>query len=160
METALKDVLQRAQRWGAVLLIDEADVYIKKRDDNLTMNAVVGVFLPVLEYFDGLLFLTTNRVDDIDEAIVSRCIALIRYHPPDAAARARIWGVMGEQFALALAPGMPQMLADLFPAATGRDIKGLAKLVAKYCRHKQVDASREVFLRCAMFRGLDPVSTP
>jgi hypothetical protein len=160
METALKDVLQRAQRWGAVLLIDEADVYIKKRDDNLTMNAVVGVFLRVLEYFNGLLFLTTNRVDDIDEAIVSRCIALIRYHPPDAAARARIWGVMGDQFALALAPGIPQMLADLFPAATGRDIKGLAKLVAKYCRHKQVDASREVFLRCAMFRGLDPVSTP
>ena len=38
-------------------------------------NAVVGVFLRVLEYFNGLLFLTTNRIDDIDEAIVSRCIA-------------------------------------------------------------------------------------
>ena len=54
------------------------------------MNAVVGVFLRVLEYFNGLLFLTTNRVDDIDEAIVSRCIALIRYHAPDAVARALI----------------------------------------------------------------------
>jgi hypothetical protein len=27
-------------------------------------------------------------------------------------------------------------LADLFPDASGRDIKGLAKLVAKYCHHK------------------------
>ena len=44
------------------MLIDEADVYIKRRDDNITMNAVVGVFLRVLEYFNGLLFLTTNRV--------------------------------------------------------------------------------------------------
>lgn len=29
MENALKEVLTRAQRWGAVMLIDEADVYIK-----------------------------------------------------------------------------------------------------------------------------------
>jgi hypothetical protein len=156
METALKEVLLRAQRWGAVMLIDEADVYIKRRDDNLTMNAVVGVFLRVLEYFNGLLFLTTNRFDDIDEAIVSRCIALVRYHPPDAAARRRIWQVMGEQFALGLDDAALDMLAALFPAATGRDIKGLAKLAAKYCHHKQTAATREVFLRCAMFRGLDP----
>jgi len=67
------------------------DVYIKRRDDDMTMNAVVGVFLRVLEYFNGLLFLTTNRVDDIDEAIVSRCIAMIKFYPPDTAARAKIW---------------------------------------------------------------------
>ena len=157
MEASLKEILLRAQRWGAVLLIDEADVYIKRRDDNLTMNAVVGVFLRVLEYFNGLLFLTTNRIDDIDEAIVSRCIALIRYHPPDAASRRRIWQVMGEQFALGLDEPMLEKLPALFPDATGRDIKGLAKLVAKYCRHQQVRATRDVFLRCAMFRGLDPV---
>jgi AAA+ superfamily predicted ATPase len=117
----------------------------------------VGVFLRVLEYFNGLLFLTTNRIDDIDEAIVSRCIALIRYHAPDAASRQRIWRVMGEQFGLNLEDAMPEKLAALFPAATGRDIKGLAKLVAKYCQHKQEKASTQVFLRCAMFRGLDPV---
>ena len=35
METALKEMLTRAQRWGAVMLIDEADVYIKRRDDNI-----------------------------------------------------------------------------------------------------------------------------
>ncbi|HEY0200922.1 MAG TPA: ATP-binding protein, partial [Burkholderiaceae bacterium] len=156
MEAALKEVLLRAQRWGAVMLIDEADVYIKRRDNDLTMNAVVGVFLRVLEYFNGLLFLTTNRIDDIDEAIVSRCIALIRYHPPDQAARQRIWQVMGEQFGLGLDAAQIDLLPALFPQASGRDIKGLAKLVAKYCQHKQARPTREVFLRCAMFRGLDP----
>lgn len=156
MESALKEVLLRAQRWGAVLLIDEADVYIKRRDDDLAMNAVVGVFLRVLEYFSGLLFLTTNRIDDIDEAIVSRCIALIRYHAPDEAARLRIWQVMGEQFGLVLDAALLQRLPTLFPAATGRDIKGLAKLVAKYCGHKGVPATEEAFLRCAMFRALTP----
>ncbi len=82
-EAILKDTLTRAQRWGAVMLIDEADVCIKRRDDDITMNAVVGVFLRVLEYFNGLLFLTTNRIDDIDDASVSRCIALIKFYPPD-----------------------------------------------------------------------------
>jgi hypothetical protein len=155
METALKEVLTRAQRWGAVMLIDEADVYIKKRDDNITMNAVVGVFLRVLEYFNGLLFLTTNRVDDIDEAIVSRCIALIKFHPPTRDDRRTIWGVMTEQFALPVAAELLERLPDIFPEATGRDIKGLAKLVAKYCSQKQVPPSVEVFRRCSIFRGME-----
>ncbi len=155
METTLKDILTRAQRWGAVMLIDEADVYIKRRDDNIAMNAVVGVFLRVLEYFNGLLFLTTNRVDDIDEAIVSRCIALIKYNPPDDEARRRIWSVMGEQFDLRLDAALIDALVVTFPEATGRDIKGLAKLVAKYCRQKKTGASLEAFKRCAIFRGLE-----
>jgi hypothetical protein len=155
METILKDVLTRAQRWGAVMLIDEADVYIKRRDDNITMNAVVGVFLRVLEYFNGLLFLTTNRIDDIDEAIVSRCIALIKYSPPDDAGRRRIWQVMAEQFGLALEADITDQLGGPLPAATGRDIKGLAKLVAKYCKQKQCPADLAAFTRCATFRGLE-----
>lgn len=157
METALKDALTRAQRWGAVMLIDEADVYIKRRDDDMTMNAVVGVFLRVLEYFNGLLFLTTNRVEDIDEAIVSRCIAMIKYNPPDEAARLRIWQVMLAQFELTIDTGLLTQLAALFPNATGRDIKGLAKLVAKYCRHKSVAPTLPVFRRCSIFRGMELV---
>ncbi len=155
METALKDVLTRAQRWGAVMLIDEADVYIKRRDDNITMNAVVGVFLRVLEYFNGLLFLTTNRVDDIDEAIVSRCIAMIKFHPPKHEDRCRIWSVMSEQFGLNLPAAQIEQLAQRFPAATGRDIKGLAKLVAKYCNQKQLAPDNAVFVRCSVFRGME-----
>jgi DNA polymerase III delta prime subunit len=155
MEQALKDVLTRAQRWGAVVLIDEADVYIRRREDNMAANAVVGVFLRVLEYFNGLLFLTTNRVDDIDEAIVSRCIALIKYEPPDRDARRKIWRVMMEQFGLADALHLTDALADRFPTASGRDIKGLAKLVAKYCRQKSVPPDLDVYRRCAMFRALD-----
>jgi SpoVK/Ycf46/Vps4 family AAA+-type ATPase len=155
MENALKDALTRAQRWGAVMLIDEADVYIKRRDDDIAMNAVVGVFLRVLEYFNGLLFLTTNRIDDIDEAIVSRCIALIKFYPPEGEARRRIWKVMTEQFGLTVDTSLLQAFVETFPAATGHDIKGLAKLVAKYCHHKKVQPALDVFTRCAIFRGID-----
>lgn len=155
MEKNLKDVLIRAQRWGAVMLIDEADVYIKRRDDNLTMNAVVGVFLRVLEYFNGLLFLTTNRIDDIDEAIISRCIAMVRYLHPDSGERARIWQVMAQQFGLDLDQTMLEQLAERFTGASGRDIKGLAKLVAKFCSFRSCEPTLDVFEHCAGFRGLD-----
>jgi hypothetical protein len=160
METALKNTLTRAQRWGAVMLIDEADVYIKRRDDNIAANAVVGVFLRVLEYFNGLLFLTTNRVNDIDEAITSRCIALIKYHPPGFEDRCKIWAVMTEQFGLPIPPPLILTLAEIFPDASGRDIKGLTKLVAKYCSHRSVAPTLDVFERCSMFRGLEIVSEP
>ena len=159
MEKTLKDTLIRAQRWGAVMLIDEADVYIKKRADNLASNAVVGVFLRVLEYFNGLLFLTTNRVDDIDEAIISRCIALIRYHAPNAVDRRKIWGVMTEQFSLEVPDELLDVLVMLFPGATGRDIKGLTKLVAKFCMQKQLPPTLDVFIRCSVFRGLELVES-
>jgi len=118
---------------------------------------VVGVFLRVLEYFNGLLFLTTNRVDDIDEAIVSRCIALIKFHPPTREDRRKIWGVMAAQFSLPVEPGLLDRLPDIFPEATGRDIKGLAKLVAKYCNQKQVTPDVDVFRRCSIFRGMEVV---
>jgi len=155
MEAALKAALMRAQRWGAVMLIDEADVYIRRRNDDMTMNAVVGVFLRVLEYFNGLLFLTTNRVEDIDEAITSRCIALIRYGLPDRPARLRIWQVMLSQFELAVEAELAHTLVDAFPDATGRDIKGLTKLVAKYCRQRGASPTLGVFKRCAIFRGME-----
>lgn len=158
MEKALKETLTRAQRWGTVMLIDEADVYIKRRDDDIAANAVVGVFLRVLEYFNGLLFLTTNRVGDIDEAIISRCIAMIRYHAPDFEDRRRIWSVMSEQFGLAIDAELIAHLAGLFPEASGRDIKGLTKLVAKYCHYKSVPPTLEVFERCCIFRGMELAS--
>lgn len=155
MEKVLKETLIRAQRWGAVMLIDEADVYIKRRNDNLASNAVVGVFLRVLEYFNGLLFLTTNRVDDIDEAIISRCIAMIKYHAPNSNDRRKIWNVMTQQFSLSVDTVLIEQLVEVFPTATGRDIKGLTKLVAKFCQHKGLTPSLDVFKRCSVFRGLD-----
>lgn len=43
VEENLKTVLERAARWGAIPLIDEADVYIRRRGDDLDHNAVVAV---------------------------------------------------------------------------------------------------------------------
>ena len=44
-----------------------------------------------MEYFRGLLFLTTNRVGQIDDAFVSRIHVAIGYKPLTSESRKRIW---------------------------------------------------------------------
>ncbi len=81
--------------------------------------------------------------------------AMIRYHPPGRKDRIKIWQVMTEQFGLPIKAGLTSDLADIFPKATGREIKGLTKLAAKYCLQKKVPPSLAIFKRCSVFRGMD-----
>jgi SpoVK/Ycf46/Vps4 family AAA+-type ATPase len=154
VEKNLETILKRAQRWGAVLLIDEADVYIRTRGNDIDHNAVVASFLRTLEYFHGLLFMTTNRTQDVDDAIASRCIATIVYEAPAAEDAKRIWRVLSTQFEFPLEDQLVDELVGHFTAVSGRDIKELLKLTAKWCRRKEVPPSLDVFRSCAQFRGL------
>ena len=154
VERNLEGILKRAQRWGAVLLLDEADVYIRRRGNDIDHNAVVAAFLRTLEYFHGLLFMTTNRSEDVDDAIASRCIATIVYEAPKAADAKRIWQVLSGQFEFVLSDELTDELVAQFKGISGRDIKELLKLTAKWCRQKHVEPSLEVFKSCSQFRGL------
>jgi SpoVK/Ycf46/Vps4 family AAA+-type ATPase len=49
------------------------------------------VFLRTLEYYQGILILTTNRVGTFDEAFQSRIDLAIRYDPLTAELRLQIW---------------------------------------------------------------------
>lgn len=73
VERTLENHFQLAHKWGCVLLLDEADVFLMRRNKtDLKRNAIVYVFLRVLEYYSGILFLTTNRVGVFDQAFRSR----------------------------------------------------------------------------------------
>lgn len=51
VETKLQDVMSMCSRWGAILLLDEADVFLEQRDlHELERNKLVSIFLRVLEY--------------------------------------------------------------------------------------------------------------
>ncbi|KAL8423875.1 hypothetical protein RB596_003913 [Gaeumannomyces avenae] len=81
VEKALESHFSLANRWGCVLLLDEADVFLAARQkEDFVRNGLVSVFLRVLEYYAGILFLTTNRVGDFDEAFASR-IHISLYYP-------------------------------------------------------------------------------
>lgn len=154
VEANLSEILRRAARWGAILLIDEADVYIRRRDNDLQHNAIVAEFLRTLEYFDGLLFMTTNREDDVDDAILSRCIAVIQYDVPSGEAARRLWQTLSSQFGAQLDDDVVEALLERYPRLSGRDIKELLKLVLRFSAARKQPLSLEMFATCAAFRGV------
>ncbi|KAM0550859.1 hypothetical protein ACHAPJ_008723 [Fusarium lateritium] len=92
MEQQLSRWFQLAEKWGAVMLIDEADVYLERRQvTDLKRNSLVAVFLRCIEYYRGVLFLTTNRVGQFDDAFISRIHVIIHYEKLTAEGRMKIW---------------------------------------------------------------------
>ncbi|KAG0703086.1 P-loop containing nucleoside triphosphate hydrolase protein [Suillus ampliporus] len=92
LESKLSEVLSLATTWDAVVLIDEADVFLEQRSlHDLERNALVSVALKVFEYHRGVLFLTTNRIQTFDDAFLSRFSIAIKYPELDASARLTIW---------------------------------------------------------------------
>jgi hypothetical protein len=153
VERSLLEILRRAVRWDAILLLDEADVYIRCRDNDLEHNAIVAEFLRTLEYFNGLLFMTTNRTDDVDDAILSRCIATIHYEIPTREDAVLLWRSLAKQFDAVLSEQLIERLASIYSNASGRDIKELLKLTSKFCKAKNIPFSEDAFQQCAVFRG-------
>ena len=82
-EGRLNTILENAARWRAVLLMDEADVFLEERSsqsaDSSNRNALVSVLLRCLEYYEGIIILTTNRITSFDVAVQSRMHLAIQY---------------------------------------------------------------------------------
>ncbi|KAF2707698.1 hypothetical protein K504DRAFT_446813 [Pleomassaria siparia CBS 279.74] len=92
LEKRLLRFFHNASKWDAIVLLDEADVYLERRSINeLRRNSIVSIFLRALDYFQGILFLTTNRVGSFDEAFMSRIHIQIGYEPLDDDSRKQIW---------------------------------------------------------------------
>ncbi len=92
VEAKLKEIFDMAVIWNAIVLLDEADIFMEARTkDDIHRNAIVAIFLRMIEYFDGILFLTTNRVDDLDDAFLSRISMRLLYLELDRHQRLQIW---------------------------------------------------------------------
>lgn len=95
LQKRLRSILDLCAAWRSIVLVDEADAFLARRSsDDVSRNALVCVFLRMLEYHSGILFLTTNRIRDFDEAFFSRVHLALPYAPLDQAARLRIWRTM------------------------------------------------------------------
>lgn len=140
LENELLKAFMRAERWGAILQLDEADVYIRTRGDDLVQNAIVGVFLRVMEYYRGVMFMTTNRPEMVDDAIASRCVARLNYDLPTREEQARIWRIQASLNGATLAPKELEAIVKAHSDCTGRDIKNLMKLALLYAEAKQQNA--------------------
>lgn len=158
LERRLGDILQRSIRLRMPLLINEADVFIKKRGDDVTQNAIVSVFLRLLEYHNGLIFLTTNRADDIDPAILSRCIAEIQYDIPAVTERLKLWEIMLAEFNCTMDKKELRRLVLAMPKVAGRDIQNLIRLTNRVCKALNEPFGLESLIANAAFKSIEVLS--
>ncbi|KAI5462834.1 hypothetical protein BGZ63DRAFT_402193 [Mariannaea sp. PMI_226] len=88
----IKRVFSMATEWNAVILLDEADVFMAERNPNdIHRNELVSIFLRELEYFRGIIFLTTNLYHTIDSAFRSRVSLHLLFQALSRDARESIW---------------------------------------------------------------------
>jgi hypothetical protein len=128
VENGLSRILALVARWNAILLLDECDVFLEARSaHDLERNKVVSIFLRTLEYYEGILFMTTNRVDNIDAAFQSRIHVSLEYPDLTAESRARIWAnfLAASTVRADISADDVQELAQL--PLNGRQIKNILK---------------------------------
>ncbi|KAK8036439.1 AAA family ATPase [Apiospora marii] len=91
-EPYLELVFYLRKKWDCIVLLDEADVFLEQRGRyDLTRNAMVSVFLKIMEYHQGILLLTSNRPGLFDEAFKSRIQLSLRYPDLTEEYRYLIW---------------------------------------------------------------------
>ncbi|KAH7416737.1 P-loop containing nucleoside triphosphate hydrolase protein [Cadophora sp. MPI-SDFR-AT-0126] len=131
VEEKLSSALDLASRWNAIVLIDEADIFLEERSaHDLKRNGLVSVFLRVLEYYEGIMFLTTNRISAFDPAFKSRIHLAIKYPSLSMQSRRNLW----KSFILRGTPEHPpQWMTEQFldrlaaEELNGRQIKNIVR---------------------------------
>ncbi|WDK22578.1 ATPase [Colletotrichum graminicola] len=144
VEDRLTKVLELTEKWDAVLLFDECDVFIQERSkEHLEHNKIVAVFLRLLEYYRGILFMTSNRAETIDRAFYSRIHLTLHYPDLEPAARDQIWRQFSQrsQMENKLADENFRNLAHL--PMNGRQIKNVLKIAMLLARQEDTALSMD-----------------
>ena len=147
LEKELQNILDIAHSWGAILLLDEADVFLEQRSiHDIHRNALVSIFLRLLEYFQGILFLTTNRVETFDAAFVSRIHLSLRFQNLNTKAKRTVWKLFVDrvkhQDGMEVVNISEQDLNDLARReVNGRQIKNLVRAAQALAVHEEVPLS-------------------
>lgn len=80
-----------------ILFFNEADAVIGKRkaagSSNIadTENSIQNILLEELEKFDGILFATTNLIENLDTAFERRFLYKVHFNKPSVEIAAKIW---------------------------------------------------------------------
>jgi hypothetical protein len=156
-ETAknLDKVFSRATRMNAVLLFDEADALFSKRTDvkdshDRYANTDTNYLLQLLEDYQGLALLATNKKNNIDPAFVRRIRYVFEFRRPDVAQRRTIWRrVLGELLGADLLRGLETTIAVLAEVVelSGAQIKNAVLAAVFVARRRRRAVGVEELLR-------------
>lgn len=143
LEKKLAEILEIAHAWNAIILLDEADIFLEKRSTNdVQRNAMVSVFLRLLERYQGIMFLTTNRPDELDLAFKSRISISISYKDLDNDARYKVWTNLLEASKTNLSQTDIEKLSQV--EMNGRQIKNCIRMGQCMAKESKEELSRQI----------------
>ncbi len=142
VEKSLALVFQRVRAWNAILLLDEGDIFLTKRTEgDLERSAIVGVFLRVLDQYQGILFITTNRPDVLDPALLSRVTVKFAYPDFDPKARAKVWSHLLTCAGISISNEDLAQISEL--PLHGRAIRNLVRILG-ICGNGSLTSTEEI----------------
>lgn len=145
LEKQLRQILDVAQIWNAVILLDEADIFLECRSTgDILRNGMISIFLKLLEYHQGVMFLTTNRVNDFDPAFYSRISVALRYDALDREARAQVWRNLLDAAGVTHVDEHTLSVHDL----NGRQIKNVVRISNILAKEQGLPISVELIETC------------
>ena len=117
----------------------------------------MAAFLRVLENHTATIFMTTNHLEGVDDAVASRCLARIDYEMPGKEDQRLIWKVLSELngvffYAMGCSHRKPgdrvgcicddyaiERIVEQHGDLSGRDIKQMLKLATLWSESKEED---------------------
>jgi hypothetical protein len=99
----------------------------------------VKVFLRTLEYYEGILFLTTNRLTSFDLAFKSRIHLALKYSALDQSAKKELWKLFINRTSKDAVKNWPEAILDKLSKVdlNGRQIKNTVHTANTLARSAQ-----------------------
>jgi len=127
VEQNLAIIFKRVEKWNAIILFDEVDIFLARRSKHdLNRTAIVGVFLRLMDYFRGIMFLTSNLPEVLDYAILSRVTIRIDYPSLNIETRKKIWIDKIKNADITIEDGFDKLSAL---EIDGRQIRNIVRLI-------------------------------
>lgn len=127
-------IFDEASKNDCVLLFDEADAIFAKRGEvadaqDRYSNAETAYLLQRMESYTGICVLTTNLLQNFDEAFRRRITYMINFPMPDASIRFELWSEIFPEATKVGASVDRKLLADTFELS-GAAIRNIAQHAA------------------------------
>ena len=148
LERRLGEILHLSARWDSLVLLDEADSFLEARSttSSLERNAMVSVMLRLSEYHQGILFLTSNRIDSLDPAFQTRITLALRYEPLSMDGRRKVWENLLVKSGYESSMQSFNLRELSKPILNGREIKNALRLAMALAADEHSNLTQEILV--------------
>jgi SpoVK/Ycf46/Vps4 family AAA+-type ATPase len=140
VERKLSKLFQLAQRWLAILVLENADAFLTQRSRNEAGFSAVTLAIRSMDSYTGILILTTSRVGDLDEAVWSYTDLAINFPPLRGERLQKVWGHSISEYKVKYYSRIMDFIEDICKTegleVNGRDIRNITLAAQNLAKHQ------------------------